>query len=1534
MQAMAMIDMIVIIVLMSTLTTLSGSVESLTPHSQVKYVHPSNSSVSCNVSEPCTFNQYANDPEQHFLSNINFVFLAGDHQLNTSIDLHGIQNVSFQGMPTDAEGSVTVILGPQVDLSFSSCDDIEIISLNFLLSGEYVYRLIFYNTNSVNLRSIVIRIEDENSTGNSSILSQASTINISDSSFVGISGQFGAALQCMDSSEITLMGNVNFTNNSAKLGGAIHSTCSQLQFTGTSIFTDNVAHINITHAGNDIVNSDEDRGIGGAVYANSSQIIMRGCTTFSSNMATIHGGAFAAVNNSTVVINGSSCSSNGSRSMGIVFNSNQIEEDLGNYVFYPYYRSGGALYTNNSEVKIENTYFLNNFSPEDGGAASFIQSNVTIYNINAANNVARYAGGAISFFTSTRAQIGGENRFVNNSAYDFGGAIGFYYVQSVSITGVNYFEGNSAYYSGGAFGLYFVTKTVAIICGEIIFTNNNATNGGAICVSYNSILNSTGRMKSINNNATNGGAIYVSYNSTLTSTGRMEYINNNATNGGAIYVTYNSTLNSTGSMEFKNNIARFGGAIFMTSPDITTVYFLDYGDTNFTDNMAIENGGAVSSDRNGRIHFHRDITILFQKNHAGSCGGAIYIENSLLTTIGNMEHRNNSAGCGGAIFVRSTTVTYYCYYDGNVIYGNCTFIDNEARENGGAISSDKHSQVNFYGDTMFKNNRAEGYGGGIYSLNSRISYISADYVFEGNSAGYGGAIAIFGNAKMIINPQVEIMFIENKAHYVGGAIFVDIYTSSTCLAVTTELDTSNPDCFIMLNTCYDSFDNSQLILNFTNNIATNSGNVLYGGSLNQCTGLFKSNAECGISMTDQNQESAFDIIVNVSSISPENSSYTEFSSNPSSLCIFNESSNNYCGSPMPVEVFPGGTFNVIMQAVDQYDHILDGVEVKSAQDNSGDYRIRINTESDPITTNSSCPNLTFQVLVYDEDLVKNGSKLRFSLHLDLEGQCTSNYTNFDIIVKPCPFGFELSPDIRKCSCAKQLQKFTEDCKIESITIGRSSNTVWMNFSTDSILLRDGGCPLDYCNNKQVYIPQNNSDVQCNDGRTGKLCGSCIHTEFENNSTEHYSLVLGTLTCKQNCSHTHLLLILPIGFLGILLIVVLFMLRLTVAAGTINGLLFYANIVQANHQTFLPTDTTNPLKYFYTIFLGWLNLDFSIETCFYDGMDIYAYSWFQFLFPVYLWVLMFIIILSARYSQRVAHNLGQNPVAVLATVLLISYGKMLKAIIVPLSSAELQIIAQENPNTINDTEIVWLYNGNISYSDRDHIVLVVFACLVLLFLFLPYSFLLLCGHWLQAKSHWRILSWINKLKPFMDAYHAPYKKNNRHWIGLFLLARCGLFLTFAFNATGLGGQHLNLLIITSVTAILSIIKGRVYEKWYNDFLESSFLLNLSLLSVVTFYVQSDKSPTDNPQDITDNQIIVSTVSVGIAFVFFIGIMVFHTRQRMKDLDLFSFFRSVCMRCKLRLIKKSNKMVDKEQSMEVVTKSSVCLRELLLGEESQS
>ena len=130
-----------------------------------------------------------------------------------------------------------------------------------------------------------------------------------------------------------------------------------------------------------------------------------------------------------------------------------------------------------------------------------------------------------------------------------------------------------------------------------------------------------------------------------------------------------------------------------------------------------------------------------------------------------------------------------------------------------------------------------------------------------------------------------------------------------------------------------------------------------------------------------------------------------------------------------------------------------------------------------------------------------------------------------------------------------------------------------------------------------------------------------------------------------CSNTFLLLIPVFALAGIGLVLLLFVCRLTVASGTINGLIFYANIVSVNQNILIPPQHSNVLK----VFIAWLNLDLGIETCLFDGMDRYVQVWLQFVFPIYLWILVGVIIKVSQHSSRIARLFGNNPVSVLATL---------------------------------------------------------------------------------------------------------------------------------------------------------------------------------------------------------------------------------------------------------------------------------------------
>ena len=386
-------------------------------------------------------------------------------------------------------------------------------------------------------------------------------------------------------------------------------------------------------------------------------------------------------------------------------------------------------------------------------------------------------------------------------------------------------------------------------------------------------------------------------------------------------------------------------------------------------------------------------------------------------------------------------------------------------------------------------------------------------------------------------------------------------------------------------------------------------------------------------------------------------------------------------------------------------------------------------------------------------------------------------------------------------------------------------------------------PAKYCTADTVNISLENPDVQCAANRGGVLCGEC---------TNGHSLWLGGSRCDV-CSNVYLLLVLPFALVGIALVVFLSFLRLTVATGTMNGLILYTNIVQVNRRIFFPSNRADPL----TVFIAWLNLDLGFETYFFDKMDVYVQTWLQFVFSVYVWILISLIIISSRYSITISKLIGYNPVAVLATLLLMSYNKILKVIIDVFSSVTL-----DYPGEVKVT--VWLKDGNLSFLHSKHLYLSIFTLFVLVFIFLPYTAFLLLGYFLYRLPRMKYYNWLLiRIKPLLDSHYAPYKVNTRYWTGLLLLVRCVLYIVFSVNS--LGGTKYSLLAINigfaTVGSVTWLIKG-LYRFFYIDILEVSMYMNLIVLSAAAATLSEA------------NKEIASYVLVGMVFATAVGIVLYH------------------------------------------------------------
>ena len=1023
------------------------------------------------------------------------------------------------------------------------------------------------------------------------------------------------------------------------------------------------------------------------------------------------------------------------------------------------------------------------------------------------------------------------------------------------------------------------------------------------------------------------GAALITLESTITFAGFNCFSTNTARLGGAMSL-HNSTVLFSGSNSFAGNSANnpssfdtscqkmstfgeitgLGGAIFCNNSNLTNG---EHSITNVTASVCESDFNISSTSRCIEENYNHVINESLQPrsptfsslsrmqclsmlflNNLARLGGALYITRSSIKICGSVSLVQNHAFFGGAIHTSRSNISFgkNC----STMNLSCTKAISEL-----FFSHDvKCSATDLIGSTyickrfiVFCSNTANGYGGAIGSHDSHL-YLGGFVQFYNNSANYGGAMMLHGISKLILNPSLTIHFIQNSASQKGGVIYYH-FSASSC-----HCSASYDECFIAFET---SLMNISLI--FVNNNASKAGSVLYGGALGSCDLIY--GKKCATTFTkckvkvDHDYRSHTDLysaFKYVSDVSKQDaSSALSSDANGIKLCSV---------KPDPFDhdiINPGKLFNIALVAFGQANFSVStriSTKILGSSNNVDNFDLE---QIKPLSwVSNSCTNVSFRLLA-----TNLASIVTVNFKLYYENPCGKTVGGLDlwIYVEPCPLGFQLSSEYRMCKCDERLRSFTNTCYIDNLSIQRNKNTFWVSKDRE-LIFHKHGCPFDFCKDELINVSLSNSDVQCDFNRCGTLCGQC---------KEIYSLALGTLHCIKCTNSNYIAMIIPFALAGIVLVIVILFLHLTVDVGTLNGLIFYVNIVHSNRHTFVPHYRASGSKIL-IVFIAWFNLDFGFETCFYNGMDIYTYSWLQFVFPFYIWFLIGAIIFVSRYSKRVSKCLGQNPVAALATLLFVSYGKILNAIITPLSLTHLTLYSSDDSSS---THSVWLYDGSIDYfKDTKHIVLGLFAISILLVVFLPYTFLLLCGHWLMAYSDKCFLSWLNRIKPFMDVYYAPFKKEGRYWIGLILLSRLALLLTIAVNAVG--SDSVNILVIASVTAGLLFIKRRVYENNYIDLLESSFIFNLCILSIATFYL-TDKSP--------QIQYAVSTVSIVISSVTFFGILFFHVYLLLKSTNTWHRYKAKLL-CKRLPSRDAENVLLGGNDPDVVTTSLVELREPLL------
>ena len=1061
-----------------------------------------------------------------------------------------------------------------------------------------------------------------------------------------------------------------------------------------------------------------------------------------------------------------------------------------------------------------------------GGGIHVVNSNISISNTLFENNTADLGGAVLCENSSISIN---NCSFFNNFAIQDGG--GLYTSYSTASINHTWFINNSAIKPNAYAGAVQILLNSTSAIENSMFINNSAGYGGGAVDIYKAHKNCIKNTVFIQNRANIGSAIFVESSSLVSSD--VLNISNNTANSSAVYIL-NSTVSLTGEITICNNY----GTVFAFASNLTFAGYTEImnNSKDSTSQMVHQEGGSVTCFQSQVVFIG---TTQFMFNTAKH-GGAISTMESKIYLYGIVDIvQNTASSSGGGIYAYQSELTFK---------GNATLCENTALKNGGAISA-VGSTVRFVdGNLLFANNHAKNGGGICLELNSKL------YVLKPNSE------CINGEKCVKHNPETwqRLEFTNNSAKY-GGALYVsDTSNSGTCDATPFRAQSTAGECFLQALALHPTKDDDLNLVNiyFTKNSATIVGSSIFGGLLDRCTvSPFAELFQLG-NYTDLSSETldAISYFLNITNIKREDLQ-SEISSDPVRVCFCKNNQPDCSYEPPTVFVWKGETFNVSLVAVNQMNETIPYTRIHnslSSQVGRGDGRSVRNT-------NESCTALEYSILSpYDSE----------NLLLHASGPCKDtgiSKTTISVMFKDCPIGFRDSK--LECECDPILYpEFVTNCSIDNKSVLRKK-TVWISLLNNSNIKGYTiyqNCPFDYCYpasediQVNLNIP-NGADVQCAFNRSGKLCGAC---------KDGLSLTLGSSRCTQ-CSNKRLALIILFAIAGVALVVFLLVFNLTVAVGTINGLIFYANIIVANRAIFFPFQPN-----FLTIFIAWLNLDFGIETCFYNGMDSYAKVWLQLVFPTYILLLVAIVMLFARCSPAFSKLLSnRNPVATLDTLILLSYAKLVRTIYAILSFARLEQYTKDGEIK---RVVVWLIDPNIRYFEGKHIPLFITALLVLL-VGLVYTFFMFLWQWLLRCPNKKCLRWIRnvKLNAFMDAYHAPYNKRHRYWTGLLLLVRAFLYLEASIDIVNEVRNTLLAIvcIVVGICLVRELLKDRVYRRWPLNALESSFLFNLILFATATLYIRETGG----------NQVVLANISTSIAFLTFSCILVYHAFANIKSLQ---------------------------------------------------
>ena len=730
--------------------------------------------------------------------------------------------------------------------------------------------------------------------------------------------------------------------------------------------------------------------------------------------------------------------------------------------------------------------------------------------------------------------------------------------------------------------------------------------------------------------------------------------------------------------------------------------------------------------------------------------------------------------------------------------------------------------------------------GTVFDATDSVIYQYGHAQFKDNKAINGPAISIHGNSRLVFMRDSVVVFHSNKAYNLGGAIYCHVSLLSPLCAIGFENFTTS---------CATN-------ITFANNSAYNGGQSIYATPIYKC----KLNNDSEI-------------------LRPEKSTIAKYSS------LFHFSGQNYSTKMLNIStepislisnvtevfVYPGEEFRICISAKDSSGRNVYTVVNNDLAPTSDDFIANHNTwllkksEVQCIKEKPNCTDIMLSICSAQDQATRR------TVFSHLPNKHNQVYNSVVVNIRRCPLGFQLENGV--CVCSKAIKKFDQAnvlsirCSIQNQIFTRISSlyhTPWAGLVNSSFGIAYN-CPAGHCvivsltwtfiSSKtnvslvrgSVYLPI------CDETRKGVLCGKCV---------DGLSLVFGSHACH-SCPNSikYWALIVFVLISGPFVVLVLYSLRLTLAMGTINGIIFYANVVNVNLVNSLIKRRTNikVLLLFMKIFahfLALLNFQSSIPTCFYDKMNEIQKNGLQLFYPYYLLFIVIIIIILSRHSTWLSNKTSHSTLQVLVTIFHASFSTLLLSTVQVFSSVMIYTDKSEYR--------AWLYDGSIKFlKDSQHIALAVIISIAVVPLILAYIIFLIATKYLLKRS-----SRVNlRVRQIYEAIHAPYKEGQEYWF----VTRLLVFVLTCMISPILSLVHVSryqsvYLVTASVTFLVLFghILFRPYKKKALNMLDTWILVNLAVVyGAALIYEKNAYHAAD-----------ILTLSLLFMMITFIGILIYH------------------------------------------------------------